>query len=210
MSAPQIDSQPLSHHTTLCKSPPYRGDLPVQYGPLHLTHAERKGTGLDQEDGKQKLAFLIILILIGAGALAWVYWPRSQRAATPEQLAQQALSGDNPLVQTRATAQLSTQGAAPQLRQVITQARNPEVRATAAQALGDLEDFQSVPELLRLCDDSSALVRGRAGAAVTNIIGMDFFFQADDPPDQRKAAIESMRRAYEQMRRSLPPKYRNQ
>jgi hypothetical protein len=34
---------------------------------------------------------------------------------------------------------------------------------------------------------------------------MDFFFKAEDPPDQRKAAIESMRRAYEQMRRSLPP-----
>ena len=164
---------------------------------------------MDQEDGKQKLAFLIILLLTGAGALAWVYWPRSNRAATPEQLAEQALNGENLTVQTRAAAQLSTQGAAPQLRQIIAQTRNSEVRATAAQALGDLADFQSVPELLRLCDDPSPLVRGRAGAAVTNIIGMDFFFKADDPPEQRKAAIESMRRAYEQMRRSLPPGYRS-
>jgi HEAT repeat protein len=162
---------------------------------------------LDQEDGKQKLAFLIILLLTGAGALAWVYWPRSERAATPEQLVEQALTGDTPLIQQQAaTALVAHQHAtAPQLRQVLKEARHPDVRAAAAQGLGDVQDFQSVPELLRLCDDPAPLVRGRAGAAVTSIIGMDFFFKAEDPPDQRKAAIESMRRAYEQMRRSLPP-----
>jgi HEAT repeat protein len=167
---------------------------------------------LDKEAGTQKLAFLIILLLTGAGALAWVYWPRSDRAKTPEQLAEQALSGDNPLVQQMAAAQLSNhrQAAAPQLRQVLKQASNPDVRAAAAQGLGDVQDFQSVPELLRLCEDPSPLVRGRAGAAVTNIIGMDFFFKADDPPEKRKAVIESMRRAYDQMRRYPPPEFRSQ
>jgi HEAT repeat protein len=168
---------------------------------------------LDKEAGTQKLAFLIILLLTGAGALAWVYWPRSGRAQTPEQLAQQALSGDNPVVQQRAASQLSSYRhaqAAPPLRQVLKEARHPDVRAAAAQGLGDVQDFQSVPELLRLCDDPSLLVRGRAGAAVTNIIGMDFFFQADDPPEKRKAVIDSMRRAYEQMRRYPPPEYRSQ
>ena len=167
---------------------------------------------MDKEAGKQNLAFLTILLLTGAGALAWVYWPRSERANTPEQLAQQALSGDNPIVQQMAASQLSNHrhAAAPQLRQVLKEARHPDVRAAAAQGLGDVQDFQSVPELLRLCDDPSPLVRGRAGAAVTNIIGMDFFFKADDPPEQRKAVIESMRRAYEQMRRHPPPEYRSQ
>jgi HEAT repeat protein len=168
---------------------------------------------LDKEDGKQKLAFLIILLLTGAGALAWVYWPREKRANTPEQLAEQALAGDNPIVQQRAATQLSGYRhaeAAPPLRQVLKEARHPDVRAAAAQGLGDVQDFQSVPELLRLCDDPSPLVRGRAGAAVTNIIGMDFFFNANDPPEKRKAVIESMRRAYEQMRRFPPPEYRNQ
>jgi HEAT repeat protein len=166
---------------------------------------------LDKEAGTQKLAFLIILLLTGAGALAWVYWPRSQSAKTPEQLAQQALTGDNPIAQQLAAAQLSNhrQAAAPQLRQVLKQASNPDVRAAAAQGLGDVQDFQSVPELLRLCDDPSPLVRGRAGAAVTNIIGMDFFFKADDPPEKRKAIVESMRRAYDQMRRYPPPEYRS-
>ena len=166
---------------------------------------------MDQEDGKQKLAFLIILLLFGAGALAWVYWPRSPRASTPEQLAEQALSGDNPVIQQQAAATLAHPqfAAVPQLRQVLKEARHPDVRAAAAQGLGDVQDFQSVPELLRLCDDPSPLVRGRAGAAVTNIIGMDFFFKAEDPPKERAAAIESMRRAYDQMRRSPPPQYRN-
>jgi HEAT repeat protein len=140
-----------------------------------VDRAERKGTGLDKEAGTQKLAFLIILLLTGAGALAWAYWPESPRAK-PEELAQQALSGDNPIVQQRAATQLSGYRhaeAAPPLRQVLKEARHPDVRAAAAQALGDVQDFQSVPELLRLCDDPSPLVRGRAGSAVTNIIGMD-------------------------------------
>jgi HEAT repeat protein len=165
---------------------------------------------LDQEAGNQKLGLLFILILIGAGTIAWVYWPRSRHASTPDQLAEQALFAENQIAQTRAATQLTAQGAAPQLRQVLSQSRDTEVRATAAQALGDLEDFTSVPELLRLCDDPSPLVRGRAAAAVTNIIGMDFFFQADDPPPKRAAAIASMRKAYETMRRSPPPKYRSQ
>ena len=172
---------------------------------------ERKGTGLDKEEGQQKLPFLIILLLTAAGALAWVYWPEPSRA-TPEQLVEQALSGDNPVAQSMATMQLAEpqHNAAPQLRQVLREASHPDVRAAAAQGLGDVQDFQSVPELLRLCDDPSPLVRGRAGAAVTNIIGMDFFFKADDPPKQRKAVIEAMQRAYEQMRRQPPPKYRSQ
>ena len=67
----------------------------------------------------------------------------------------------------------------------MSQSRDPDVRATAAQALGDMQDFVSVPELLRLCDDPSPLVRGRAGAAVCNILGADFPFQADMPAAER-------------------------
>jgi HEAT repeat protein len=165
---------------------------------------------LDKEAGKQKLAFLAILALSAGSALGWIYWPRSQRAATPEQLVEQALNAEHPFHRTQAAAQLSNQGAAPQLRYVLSKTREPELRATTAQALGDLEDFQSVPELLRMCEDPSPLVRGRSGAAVTKIIGMDFLFQSDDPPDQRSKAVASMRRAYEQMRRNPPPKYQTQ
>jgi HEAT repeat protein len=165
---------------------------------------------LEKEEGKQQLAFFLAICLAGAAACAWVYWPRAAQRATPEQLAQQALSAENPIAQARATTQLGKRGAAPQLREVMAQTSDPEVRATAAQALGDLADFQSVPELLRLCDDASPLVRGRAGAALCSILGADFPFQADLPPDQRARVTDAMRKMYEQMRRSPPPEYRSQ
>ncbi len=159
---------------------------------------------MDQEDGTRKLAFLIILMIAGACALGWVYWPRAPRALSAEQLVDEALRAESQIAQSRATAQLSNQRATRELRQVMAQAKDAEVRATAAQALGDLEDFDSVPDLLRLCDDPSALVRGRAASAVTSIIGMDFFFQADDAPAKRAAAIVSMRKAYDRMRQRSP------
>jgi HEAT repeat protein len=146
---------------------------------------------------------------LGAGALAWVYWPRTKAAPTAQELAQQALSASSVQVQTQAAIQLGTQGAMTQLREVVAEARDPEVRAAAVQGLGDLQDFQSVPELLALCNDSSALVRGRAGAALSNILGADFGFEADAPAERRTATIEAMRKMYEQMRRNPPPKYRS-
>ena len=122
------------------------------------------GSGTVVASGATRAA---VLLLTAAGALAWVYWPEPSRA-TPDQLVEQALGGDNPVAQSTATMQLAEpqHNAAPQLRQVLREASHPDVRAAAAQGLGDVQDFQSVPELLRLCDDPSPLVRGRAGAAV--------------------------------------------
>lgn len=165
---------------------------------------------MEKVERHHQIAFLVAACLAGAAVLAWLYWPRAQHRATPEQLAEQALSAENPIAQARATTELRTRGAAPQLREVMAQTRDAEVRATAAQALGDLEDFQSVPELLTLCDDASPLVRGRAGAALCSILGADFPFAADLPPDKRTRVTDAMRKMYEQMRRSPPPKYRSQ
>jgi HEAT repeat protein len=163
---------------------------------------------LAREAGNQKLA-LLFLVLIAAGALAWMYWPKPRQGATADELAEQALSGENGTAQVRATVQLGSQRFAPQLREVMTQTRDPEVRATAAQALGNIQDFASVPELLRLCDDPSPLVRGRAGAAVCSILGADFPFHAEMSASERSKVIEAMRKMYEQMRRHPPDQYRS-
>jgi hypothetical protein len=76
---------------------------------------------------------------------------RKERGPTPDELAEEALSAEQETARVRAAVQLSTQKAATQLRDVVVQTRDPEVRATAAQALGDLADFGSVPELFCGC-----------------------------------------------------------
>jgi hypothetical protein len=172
----------------------------------------KEHAGVKKETGNQKLAFLLTLCLLGAAVLAWVYWPRSSHATTPEELAEQALSGNDQAVQSRAALQLTRfdrREAAPPLRQVLREARHAEVRAAAIQGLGEVADFESVPELLRLCNDPSPLVRGRAGAALCEILGADFPFEADLPAAQRAEVIDAMRRMYDQMRRHPPPKYRS-
>ena len=167
---------------------------------------------MKKEPGNQKLAVLLILCALGAGGVAWVYWPRSSQATTPEELAEQALSGTDQVAQSQAVLQLrrfDRREAAPPLRQVLKEARHPEVRAAAVQGLGEVADFESVPELLRLCNDPSPLVRGRAGAALCEILGADFPFKAEATPAERAETIDAMRRMYDQMRRHPPPKYRS-
>jgi hypothetical protein len=165
---------------------------------------------LAQEIGNQKLALLFLVILLGAAALTWVYRPKARHTATADELARQALSGENEIIQVQATVQLGSHGFTPQLREVMAQSREPDVRATAVQALGDLQDFSSVPHLLQLCDDQSPLVRGRAGAALCSILGADFPFHSEMSAAERRPVIEAMRNMYQQMRRHPPDKYRSQ
>ena len=80
-----------------------------------------------------------------------------------------------------------------QLRPLIDQDQPVESRAAAIEALGLTEDWSSIPVLLEICDDPNPLIRGRAGVALQRIIGADYQFRADDPPNKRQKAIETMR-----------------
>ncbi len=97
-----------------------------------------------------------------------------------------------------ATANKSTDVSTAQLRQLVKGGGDPEVRATAAQGLGWAMDWESVPDLLKMCDDPSPLVRGRAGAALQLILGADYHFRANDDSQTRKKAIEGMKQVYQQ------------
>ena len=74
---------------------------------------------------------------------------------------------------------------------------SPEVRAAAADQLGHLRDFDAMPLLLAAMDDEDVEVRGRAGTAVGKILGVDFYFRADDPPTERRQAKARMTQLWE-------------
>lgn len=77
------------------------------------------------------------------------------------------------------------------------QSTSAETRAAAADQLGHLRDFDAMPLLLPAMDDESAEVRGRAGAAVGKILGVDFYYRADDPPVERRQAVARLTQLWE-------------
>ena len=119
---------------------------------------------------------------------------------SPEAAADIAISG-TPEEQERALLDLTRRGkpALPSLRRVAAESKNPGVRANALQALGGLNDIESMPMLLSAMEDDDVMVRGRAGSAATMILGADYFFRAEDPPQKRKAILGAMRKSYQQL-----------
>jgi hypothetical protein len=54
-----------------------------------------------------------------------------------------------------------------------------------------------MPLLLTAMEDESILVRARASVAVKKILGTDFFFHADDPPQKRQEALDKYKLLWE-------------
>ena len=46
-------------------------------------------------------------------------------------------------------------------------------------------------------EDDDPLVRGRAGAAARQIMGVDFHFRANDPPEKRAKALAAIKSEYQ-------------
>jgi hypothetical protein len=126
-----------------------------------------------------------VILVLGALAglnLVWMYvLPKHERELSVEELRAVLSQGADSSGAQSATA-------------------DPELsskRAEAADKLGALRDMESVPVLLKAMDDPDPQVRGRAGAAVREIMGSDTFYRANDPPEQRKKRIEQIRRDWE-------------
>jgi hypothetical protein len=151
------------------------------------------------------LGFLALGVML-FGLLLWMFGRGSGELAAPRALLEKALQG-TPEQQEQAVLDLGrfvppqfpatdprVQEAKECLRQLLGSSTVvPLVRANAIQALGTMKDRESLPQLLEALDDNDVQVRCRAGAAVTRIIGMDFFYDGTKPPEERKIATEKMR-----------------
>jgi hypothetical protein len=162
----------------------------------------------EQNGDAQKLAALLFVLLIGIGLVVWVYWPRKEASVSPEELVQEALNSDSPThVRQQAVYQLTAQREVPELRRVLREGRTPEVKVAAVQGLARAQDIESGPRMFDLLNDPDAMVRGQAGAAITAMLGEDYNYSAEDPPQKRQAIAASMRKRFEQLK--THPKFKN-
>ena len=80
------------------------------------------------------------------------------------------------------------------LAQVVRDTKeDPYVRAAAVQAIGRLRAWDQRHAAIDALEDPSPLVRGRAAAALKNMVGRDFLFRANDPPEERAKAVANIR-----------------
>jgi len=73
---------------------------------------------------------------------------------------------------------------------------SPRVRAAAVTALGAIRAYEQMETLLDAMNDRNATVRRRAAEAAARILGRHYRYDAKDPPEQRRASIEMLRRVW--------------
>jgi hypothetical protein len=130
----------------------------------------------------------------------------SNRPPPPDELSHRALSAATSDDRERAARELAESGASgvAHMRDVFAKTDSPEVKSAVIQGLGAQRDWDSMPKLIEALGDSSDRVRDRAGIAVTAILGVDYFFRANDPPQKRASAIKSIRQRYNKMLKNPP------
>ena len=69
-------------------------------------------------------------------------------------------------------------------------------RALGVQRLGELRDFESMPIVIDAMNDSRQ-VRESAAIAAREIVGAGIKFRSYDPPEKRRAEMQSVRRLYD-------------
>ena len=132
---------------------------------------------------------------LGGLAVVWLIWayvlPRGSREPTVEQLREVLEKGPPDAAKWESGVWVKAGGDAPMDSQ---EEYVRHARAEAADRLGALPDRkereESLPVLLKAMDDPDVLIRGRAGAAVQVIMGQDYQFRPDAPPEERKKCID--------------------
>jgi len=91
------------------------------------------------------------------------------------------------------------------MRKVLSESQSTEVRAQMILGLAQQWDLDSMPAFLAAMDDPSPLIRGRAEMAVKKFLISVGDYRADDPPEQRRLALQAVRKKWDAMRAS--PRY---
>lgn len=161
-------------------------------------------------------------IVIGAGVLLlvllYVYWPSgNQPHVPPSVLAERALSSSDAGEQQEAASMLGDWGQvayetgnpetiqelSPVFARVYRESSNPQVRAEALRGITTARDWSSMDVVFEALSDEDPVVRGRAGAAATKLLGVNFGFKANDTQENRDRIIQGMRGEYEKMQSAL-------
>ena len=145
-------------------------------------------------------------VLIIVGVVVWQVWPEPVEPLPPPGVLAQTLDSSaskeekvkaaNGFVRHGPVARLEVRSALSQHK-----VYEPEVVEPLVQATMKNRDYRSVPALIELLDHPDPLVRGRAGAAITKIIGADMGYRANMPEAERKKMIKAIEFTY---REALP------
>lgn len=112
---------------------------------------------------------------------------RQQAAQTMAQAVQVAARKDKPLARQMTSALVTA----------LSRDKTPEVRASAAAALGQVYDYNNMASLLKAMDDKDLTVRRRAFEAVTRIFGRRYIFNPNSAPDKRQIVIRAINADWE-------------
>lgn len=172
---------------------------------------------------KQHVYCLVIALGIVAPIVScYLCQSTEEKLDPPEVLSERVLNEDSTEAQVEAARELVRYGeptrtdyqpaARREIRRALARShgKDPEVRKTLLQAAMKMRDWRSVPEVFKAMEDPDPAIRGRAGAAARIIMGADFYFRANDPPEKRAEIIAVMKREYERMQSIYPIVYPDQ
>jgi hypothetical protein len=149
------------------------------------------------------LAILVGLLAIAvAGVYGWgLLFP--DRPPTADELAQAALQADSAEKRELAAVELSQSGkpAREQIVRVLTESKEPVVRAACLRGLADQWAYRQMSLLLDALDDESPLVRAQAGEAVQLLLKVDnvnYRFDANAPPVERQKMVKRLRERWKE------------
>lgn len=147
------------------------------------------------------LIVVAVLFLLTLGVYGFMYLGGGSRHRAPEALAQEALSASSDDEKIKAAVALADwadperdakkrETALEQMREVLEKSDNPDVRAAVIQGLGWGRDYPSVPNLIKIFKDNKEppTVRGRAGVAIDEILGVRFHYLANNPANEKEKA----------------------
>lgn len=150
-----------------------------------------------------------MLVLLSAAALllvaiGWDLWSGgsvapSRQLMNPSEAAR-ALEGDDEDAAWQAMIDQGRSGdrsTAPLVMRTLRSHASPRIRAAAANALGRLEVWDSMPTLLDALSDPDPLVRTQSNLAIAKLVGFQYTnYDPNGPVAERNRAIQIIRKDY--------------
>ncbi|MCA9247145.1 MAG: hypothetical protein KDA42_08525 [Planctomycetales bacterium] len=146
-----------------------------------------------------QFGFIAIGFLFSAFMLARTFWPKRPEVLPPPDALAAQVAGEAPVeVKVIAARQLAQHGemAREQIHAQLANHRvqEPKVVAALLTATARARDHRSLPTAVELLEHPDPKVRGQAGVAVRAILGADFGFRANAPPQRRAEVIAHIKR----------------
>lgn len=139
------------------------------------------------------ILLIVLLVVVGYGIFG------GERLPPPDELASQALdqtASEQQRVQAALTLTRHGSAAQTEMRRLLKESQNSDVRAAAVDGLAKNGDWEDMPFMIDALNDPSPWVRNRASRAVWRQLGTNFDFNPKDPPQRRAEAIEKIKKQY--------------